>query len=132
MSHNPTPPDWMIRELRDGLQKMLCLSLDGQPSADVIAGTLLAWGETVAHGRVFDQGRDTPRVRAAFRTLAARCRRWPAPVDFIDALPRIEDRNGYSRRIESDGARQSGAKAIGDIAALLKIVPATPHTEVDA
>jgi hypothetical protein len=115
-----TPPDWLMRELRDGLQKLLCLSLDGQPSADVIAGTLLAWAEVLTAGRVFEQERDTPRFRAAFRTLASRARRWPAPVDFIEALPRIETPR-HGPRLESDKAREMRMSSIAEISARLGI-----------
>lgn len=110
----------MMRELRDGLQKLLCLSLEGQPSADVIAGTLLAWAEVLTTGRVFEQDRDAPRFRAAFRTLASRARRWPAPVDFIEALPRIETKRP-GLRLESDAARQMRMSSIAEISAKLGI-----------
>lgn len=117
MSQNPTPPpDWLIRELRDGLQKLLCLSLEGQPSADVIAGTLLAWSETITHGRRFDQGRDELRFREAFRVLANRHRRWPAPVDFLDALPGLPGAPRVAR-LESDENKRRGMQALTEIAA---------------
>lgn len=129
MSPSATPPpDWLIRELRDGLRKLVSLSLESPPSADLIGATLLTWAETVTHGRVYDEDRDAPRLRAAFRTLQARCRRWPAPIDFLEAMPRAESHHP-ALRIDSDGAREAGMRALADIAAKLKIEPQTPHAE---
>jgi hypothetical protein len=38
---------------------------------------------------MWNQERDTPRIRAAFSTLAMTRESWPAPRHFIDALPRV-------------------------------------------
>lgn len=80
--------DWLTREVATGMQRLLCLSLDGQPAAEVIPGTVAAWCEAVQRNRLMDESRDCPRLREAFGALMARCRRWPAPVDLIEALPR--------------------------------------------
>lgn len=69
---------------------MLCLGLDRTPATDLIDGTVMAWREALADGRVWDQARDTPRIRAAFVLLARTRESWPAPRHFIDALPRVE------------------------------------------
>lgn len=50
----------------------------------------MAWHEAVTTGRVWDQQRDTPRIRAAFVSMANTRESWPAPRHFLDALPRIE------------------------------------------
>lgn len=113
------------------MQKLLPLSLESTPAAEVMAGTALAWHEVFVHGRNFEASRDRPRFREAFRTLAARQRRWPAPVDFLEALPRIEAPRVVESRIDSDASRTIGARHIGDIAAMLKIRPVKPHTEAD-
>jgi hypothetical protein len=123
--------NWLKTELLTGFQKLLCLGLDRTPATDLIEGTVAAWMETITHGRLFEQERDTPRIRAAFRTIAGRCRTWPAPVDFLDALPRIES-PPMARRIESGGSREVAMKHIAELTAKLRIPPATPHTEVDA
>jgi len=47
----------------------------------------MAWHEALTARRSWDRDRDTPRVRQAFVTLAATRRQWPAPADFVDALP---------------------------------------------
>jgi len=132
MSSNatPPPPDWLLRELKTGIQKLISLSLESPPSADLIGATLLTWAETIAHGKTFDEQRDMPRFRAAFRTLQARCRRWPAPADFLDALPRAEPSQA-TRRLESDASREAGMRHLAEIAAKLRVEPVKPHAEVD-
>lgn len=50
----------------------------------------MAWVESLTDGRAWDQQRDTPRIRSAFLAIAKGRRTWPAPVDFIEALPRLE------------------------------------------
>ncbi len=64
--------------------------MDRTPATDLIPGTVRAWHEAVTTGRDWDQGRDAPRIRAAFVTLAQTRESWPAPRHFLDALPRIE------------------------------------------
>lgn len=53
--------------------------------------TVGTWHEAITTGRVFDQGRDTPRIRAGFATLFNTVERWPQPKHLLNALPRVED-----------------------------------------
>lgn len=48
----------------------------------------MAWQEVLTDGRAWDEARDRDRIRKAFVTLARTRRQWPAPVDFLEALPR--------------------------------------------
>jgi hypothetical protein len=82
--------DWLTDELLTGFQKLLCLGLDRTPATDLIDGTVMAWQEAICTGREFNKDRDTPRIRAAFVTLASTRDTWPAPKHFLDALPRVE------------------------------------------
>lgn len=82
--------DWLLVEIATGLQKLTALSLDRTPAAEMLPGTAHAWLEAVTEGREFKPERDTPRIRAAFRSLATTRETWPAPKHLIDALPRIE------------------------------------------
>lgn len=112
-------PDWITREISSGLQKLILLSLDRSPPLDVLSGgTLPAWAEAISKGRAFNEQRDTPRFKTAFLTLQVRCTRWPAPRDFIDALPRLEG-EPRNKRVDSDSSRRAGMQAIREIAKLL-------------
>ena len=126
----PQPPDWLMIELRDGLRKLVSLSLESPPSAGLIGATLLTWAETLTAGRAWDEGRDAPRIRTAFRTLAARCRRWPVPADFFDALPKPAP-TPITRRLDDEARRTRGLQQLAAIAARLRVAPAKAPTEVD-
>lgn len=45
------------------------------------------WAQAITKNRVWDQAPDAPRFREAFVTLAQMRRTWPAPADFLEALP---------------------------------------------
>ena len=114
-------PDWITREINSGLQKLIPLSLDHSPPFDVLSrGTLPAWAEAISKGRAFNEQRDTPRFKIAFLTLQVRCKRWPAPCDFIDALPPIEG-EPRNRPADSDSSRRVGILATSEIAKFLGI-----------
>ena len=110
-----TDQDWMLRELGTGLKKLLCLRLEGQPADDSIAGTLLGWYEALS-SRWYDEIEDTPRFRAAFRELMRLSKRWPAPADFLDALPPLsaeyKPRADYAPRLCSDESNRIGMSHI--------------------
>jgi len=94
--------------------RLATLSLDHTPAMDVIQATALVWRQAIGAGREFNQERDRPRFREAFARLASHRTSWPAPRDFIDALPRIEapDR---APRIEDEERRRRGLAHIEDI-----------------
>lgn len=114
-------PTWITREISSGLQKLVLLSLERTPAMDVISrGTLPAWAEAITYGREFDEERDAPRFRAAFVRLQATCTHWPAPRDFIDALPGPKS-VVQSKRIGSDAARDVGMRSIRKIYEMLEL-----------
>lgn len=82
--------DWILDEIATGLQKLYLLSLDRTPAAELLAGTAQAWCEAITTGKRWEESRDLPRFRAAFVTLAQTRTSWPAPMHFLDALPRVE------------------------------------------
>lgn len=81
--------DWILDEIATGLQKLYLLSLDRTPAAELLAGTAQSWLEVLTTGRVWEQARDTKRIRQAFVTLATTRESWPAPRHFFDALPHV-------------------------------------------
>lgn len=78
---------WMKEEIERGFQQLLCLGLERQPALDILAGTVLAWMTAITHNRVWDQHLDAPRFSEAFRTMMVSRTSWPAPKDFLEALP---------------------------------------------
>lgn len=79
--------DWIQREVSEGFKRLMCLSLERTPAAEVIQLTVAVWQEALAEGREWDQALDAPRFRRAFATLCRTRRNWPLPQDFLDALP---------------------------------------------
>lgn len=122
---------WIHHEILDGLSKLLCLSLERSPAADMIAGTAAAWVEAVTFGRDWVESRDRQRFRAAFVTLANTREQWPAPKHFIEAMPAapsplalVRDR----RPADPEVAR----KAVEKITALLgEVVQPMPKARVE-
>lgn len=122
---------WIHHEILDGLSKLLCLSLERSPAADMIAGTAAAWVEAVTFGREWVESRDRQRFRAAFVTLANTREQWPAPKHFIEAMPAapsplalVRDR----RPADPEVAR----KAVEKITALLgEVVQPVPKARVE-
>jgi hypothetical protein len=122
--------------------------LDRQPAAEVIPGTVMTWLEVLTTGREFVPERDRERFRYAFRTLAGRCTHWPAPREFLEALPSLPGAPKVLR-IDSDDNKRRGMQALTDIAermgvdrhrwrrdssslaGCLKTEPVKPYTEVD-
>ena len=99
-----------------GLQKLACLSLDRTPAAEMLVGTAAAWTEALTADRSWDESRDASRVRAAFVTLAKTCRRWPAPVEFTEALPSSAQLAiGRESRVASQEVREANMRKIGEM-----------------
>lgn len=83
----------------------------------MLAGTAHAWVEAITDGRTWDQQRDEDRVRKAFVTLSKTVRRWPAPVEFIEALPRPDTQALSKQPIPADPAK--AAAAIAEVTQML-------------
>lgn len=80
--------EWLELELTTGIQKLLCLGLEGQPAGEVLPGTVAAWLEAITDGRLYDEHTDAERFRTAFRTLARTITRWPQPRHLLEAMPK--------------------------------------------
>jgi hypothetical protein len=83
-----TTQEWLNNAILKGFQGLLMLRLQGAPAQDTVQHTLNAWlAVLVSLPHTWDQERDQPRIRKAFVTLGANCDRWPAPKNFLDAMP---------------------------------------------
>ena len=74
--------DWLENEVGTGMQRLICLCLDGAPSSALIAGTAQAWLSVLGARGLQEGQRD--RVRQAFRNLEESCTRWPSPAQFLE------------------------------------------------
>lgn len=73
--------------------------------------------------RAFEQFRDAPRFRKAFESLFSSKRRWPAPVDFLEAMPRLTASEVKEIRLTSDSHSLVAARSIAEISKFLDIRP---------
>jgi hypothetical protein len=94
-----------------GLQKLLALSLDRTPASELLPVTVGAWCEAIRKGREFERDLDAPRFRTAFVTLAESRTTWPAPRDFLAALPDRQQLRLAKTAIPADPARAEAAIA---------------------
>ncbi|WP_440221856.1 hypothetical protein ACQQ2N_12235 [Dokdonella sp. MW10] len=104
-----------------GLKRLLCLGLEGQPSAEVIAGTKAVWYDAVRRAGAWEAESAAPRIEAGFAKLCATARRWPAPADLLAAMPRSKPAS--TRFVADDLARELGMVTLSGIAAKLGITP---------
>lgn len=122
---------WIHHEILDGLSKLLCLSLERSPAADMIAGTAAAWVEAVTFGREWVESRDRPRFRAAFVTLANTREQWPAPKHFIEAMPAAPAPLALVRE-HKPASPEAARKAVERITSLLgEVAQPMPKARVD-
>lgn len=80
---------WIKAEIAAGMQRLLCLKLERAPGVRVIRHTLDEWCKAIEADHIWISYRDAARFRKAFTILARNCHSWPAPADFIEALPPI-------------------------------------------
>jgi hypothetical protein len=82
--------NWFKSSIIKGLQGLLMLRLQGAPADDTIESLAQAWIAVLSSmPHTWQQDRDQPRIQRAFLTIAANSDRWPAPKNFIEALPPI-------------------------------------------
>lgn len=128
----PSCPPWIEHAVGRGLFRLAILSLDGTPARDVIAGTAEVWVRCITRGKSWSETHDAPRFEEAFDVLCSTCRHWPAPADFLQALPaRPSERREPVRRIESAASKARVQKIITGVtehlcrSALREVCP--PH-----
>ncbi|MFZ5466613.1 MAG: hypothetical protein ACOZAI_05060 [Pseudomonadota bacterium] len=110
----PAPaPAWFRQSIGRGLQQLVCLSLPGQPPAETIALTKEAWINTLWTARRW-QETELERLMEAFRLLARRCDRWPAPRAILDHLPPPRAVRALPKP-RTEAMRQAGLQALQDL-----------------
>ena len=109
--------NWLLAEIETGICKLLCLGLEGQPAAELIEGTVQGWFESITRGRALEPA-DAPRIREAFSNVMARCRRWPSPVEFLEAMPRRESASVTALPVGEEERKRRDAAARATLARL--------------
>lgn len=85
---NWSMPVELQKAIADGLSGMIVLRLRGSPAAEAVEPLAKVWIAAITSRPIaWDADLDLPRIRRAFVELAATMDRWPAPADFMAALP---------------------------------------------
>lgn len=84
-------PGWLEALLSEGLAGLSALRLDGAPGKDTLHLTVDIWAMAMmVQPWVWDEARDSQRVRAAFTRLYAEADHWPPPKQLLRWLPERE------------------------------------------
>ena len=108
--------DWFKIEILTGLQKLALLGLAWTPPMETIAGTGAAWLEALEHGRLWNQERDTQRIRDAFSNVIRTRKQWPSVADFLECMPAIADKPALPRSTFTDAERLANLDRLADLA----------------
>jgi hypothetical protein len=117
---NRDGPDWIKRAVARGLQRLMSLSLDGQPSANLMPTCAMAWSEALVSGRLLDQALDEPRIDAGFVALTRTALRWPAPAHLLLAMPPRPQRQALPRQMD-EVRRARAERFVSQLAAQLGV-----------
>jgi hypothetical protein len=81
-------PAWLLELVKARMERLVILGLEGRPLGRAMGEVVRMWAQIIAHRLPnADPRLDAPRIHAAFDALEAACERWPAPKQFLDALP---------------------------------------------
>jgi hypothetical protein len=89
--------NWLEREIMTGFQRLVCLSLERTPAKETIAGTVRAWRDAMIERRSYDEARDAPLMREAFKRLSKNVESWPSPKKFIEHMDAVTPLPTYER-----------------------------------
>ncbi|MDW7643431.1 MAG: hypothetical protein SCI25_00150 [Desulfuromonadales bacterium] len=110
---------WLRREVKDGLQALVALGLEGQPAAEVLPRTADIWLRAMQKANIgmSIETVDAPRVRAGFENLFPLLRRWPSPAQLIEQVPDRPKRQSLppAPRSEGEEAEAKAKAALTDI-----------------
>lgn len=118
------PPNWFLTSIARGLQRLLVLSLDRTPAAELLGSCVESWGDALWPGRAWHES-DAQRIEAAFRHLAATRRQWPAPADLLIALPKrvASVAKALPRRVVTEEDHQCAMRHVRDLMEQLGMTP---------
>lgn len=105
---------WFRRAIAEGLTRLVALSLPGTPPAETIKLTREAWIEALWEGRAWVES-DAGRIAGAFRAMARRIDRWPAPRVLLESLPARPQPRGLPQPGPTPEQRQRALAMIAEL-----------------
>ena len=83
------PLQFINEEVKVGLQRLVCLRLEGTPPADILGFTGQIWVDAMRQLPIgWNETQDKGRITASFNVLIRQSARWPAIKHLIDNLPK--------------------------------------------
>lgn len=110
--------EWLLLEILNGLEKLYAVRLKYAPAADQLQNCAQGWMEVALENISRpDPVEDTARIREAFRTLRASCTEWPAPAQFLAALPERKRRSQGNVVLLPEPERRENLRRLGRLVA---------------
>lgn len=121
---------WLHEEIETGLTMLAALNWERTPSREPQAFQLVvnAWAMGLMEDRVWDDFRDTPRIRKAFARMMTACRSWPSPREFLDYLPPVEQKQLAHKPVPANPAKvQAMIQELADALGVSSIARGEPE-----
>ena len=139
MTSQTHPEPWFPALIAKCLAAMYLLSLEGCPAADALDKTAQLWVRLLWDDRrvQWHEQADDARIRAAFASMGAACKRWPTPAVFWEHLPKREAPRG--KMLGAGYGRERQAEALAHMQGWLEslgrdrngdIIPGHPNAPV--
>jgi hypothetical protein len=125
------PEPWFLAAIQRGLSRLLTLSLDRTPAAELLGETANTWADALWPNRNWFVDVDVERIAEAFRRISGAHRQWPAPADLIANLPSRHTGAALAlpARGETDADRERCMRSLSEILAKLDMRDQPPTTE---
>ncbi|MDY0212575.1 MAG: hypothetical protein RBR06_06180 [Desulfuromonadaceae bacterium] len=114
---------WLRREIKDGLQALVALGLDGQPAAEVLPRTADIWLKALQRANIGAniESIDAPRLRTAFEQMFVQAKRWPPPAEYIRHIPPRPQRQSVAAPPISKEDERKAKAALAQIYARIEL-----------
>ena len=118
----PDPLQFINEEVKIGLQRLVCLRLEGTPPADVLGFTGQIWVDAMRQLPIgWNAPQDKGRIAASFNVLIRQSTRWPAVKHLIDNLPKRAPLPALAAPKITPKQRKEGKQKLNQILQTLEI-----------
>lgn len=112
-----SPDFWLRQEIGIAFQQLVCLALDGQPAAEMLPLTAEMWITTIGFG--LNEEQDRERIKAGFRLLFRKLKKWPQPEALLAELPTRTKTRSEARTVDAPMTAEQHARGAAMFAEVL-------------
>ena len=124
----PDPLQFINEEVKIGLQRLVCLRLEGTPPADVLGFTGQIWVDAMRQLPIgWNAPQDKGRIAASFNVLIRQSARWPAVKHLIDNLPKRAPLPALAAPKITPKQRKEGKQKLNQILQTLEVKMMPPE-----